>query len=116
MNNNEYNELQITEIDFLNKFYERFWRWRDPNLASDQNERIPEYYRRLSYARKNYSRSTSGKSDKTSFYQFEHPIKVFRVKMGDVLLNPLVSKVLSKVRDLDDLVLIYVRHGGPISV
>ena len=33
-------------------FFTRFWARRDPNLISPENERIPEHFRRLAYARR----------------------------------------------------------------
>lgn len=34
------------------RFFEWFWSRRDPNLVTPENERLPEHYRRLAYARR----------------------------------------------------------------
>lgn len=61
MNDDEYDEYKTTPIDSIGNFYSRFWRSRDPDLATERNERIVEHYKRLSYAWKNYRRYNFGK-------------------------------------------------------
>ena len=49
----EWREQSLLSISQMNDFIERFWRRRDPDLATEANERIPEPYRRLAYAWEN---------------------------------------------------------------
>jgi GWxTD domain-containing protein len=115
INNSEFEEYQSVSIADLPDFYARFWRSRDPNLATVTNERIAEYYKRLKFARKNYRRYQSEKSNKKVFiYKSEHPLfGVMNIKFGDEFLNPFVSAGLPANRALDDAGLIYIRHGEP---
>ena len=115
INDNEVEEYQSTPITDLPDFYSRFWLSRDPNLATKINERIAEHYVRLKYARKNYRRYISDQSNKNILlYQTEHPFYgIVDIKSGDELLNPLVSELLPVNRDLDDMGIIYLRHGEP---
>lgn len=111
MRNDEHDTLKNTPISEVWKFYYLFWRSRDPNLSTDNNERIGEYYRRLSYARKWYRRSSSGADRR---YKAEHPLRAYiEPKVGSEMIGPYMSDAISGRRDLDDMGLIYVRHGKP---
>lgn len=111
MRNDEYHALKETPVSELWKFYYRFWRARDPNLSTDDNERIGEHYRRLGYARKWYRRSSSGNDRR---YKLEHPLRAFiEPKVGSEMMGPYLSEALLEKRDLDDMGLIYLRHGKP---
>jgi len=110
----EYAEYLRTPVDRLPYFFRAFWMARDPDLATEINERIPEHYRRLRYARTNYRRYVDDCS-----YFYDHAasessrlLKSLPVH-GDELLDPSLSGALAKGRDLDDAGLIYVRHGEP---
>ena len=118
INDNEVKEYQSTSISDLPDFYSRFWLSRDPNLATKINERITEHYKRLKYARKNYRRYISDSSNQNILlYQTEHPFYgVMEIKSGDELLNPLVSELMPLNRDLDDMGIIYLRHGEPDQI
>jgi len=115
INDNEVDEYQSTSITDLPLFYTRFWLSRDPNLATKVNERIVEHYKRLTYARKNYRRYISDLSNENMLlYRTAHPLySGINIKLGDELLNPFVSGLLPVNRDLDDMGLIYLRHGEP---
>ena len=52
MKDDEYDWLQTLPIDSLPRFYHRFWRARDPNPATRDNERLLEHYRRYAYAQR----------------------------------------------------------------
>jgi tetratricopeptide (TPR) repeat protein len=111
MSNEEYARLLKTPLAEVWKFYYGFWRSHDPDLSTDENERIPEYYRRLSHARKSYRRTT--KVDDLRF-KLEHPLNdQFHPKVGSEMFAGFLVDALRKNRDLDDMGLIYVRHGQP---
>ena len=63
MNDNEFEDYQSTPITELSQFYIRLWLSRDPNRATAKNERIPEHYKRVKYAWKNYRRFVPGSKD-----------------------------------------------------
>jgi tetratricopeptide (TPR) repeat protein len=111
MRSDEYDTLMKTPISEVWKFYYRFWRSRDPSLSTDDNERIGEYFRRLSYARKWYRRTASGHDRR---YKLEHPLRQYiQPKVGSEMIGPYLSNVVSTHRELDDMGLIYLRHGKP---
>jgi len=115
INNSEFEAYRSTSITDLPDFFARFWLSRDPNLATQLNERIAEHYKRLKYARKNYRRYNLDQSNKKVFiYKSEHELNgLMNIQLGDELLNPLASDALPAKRDLDDMGLIYLRHGEP---
>jgi GWxTD domain-containing protein len=114
MNDNEFEEYQSTPITEMSQFYIRFWSSRDPNLATKINERIPEHYKRVKYAWKNYRRFIPGYYEKMIIYKMDNPFfRKLKLKFGDELSDPFVSKALPEKRDLDDRGLIYIRHGEP---
>lgn len=111
MSNEEYARLLKTPMAEVWKFYYGFWRSRDPDLTTDENERIPEYYRRLSYARKSYRRTA--KVDDRRF-KLEHPLNDrFHLKVGNEMFAGFLIDAVQENRDLDDMGLIYIRHGQP---
>jgi len=115
MNDKEYEEcIQIEPLDFR-KFVYRFWQSRDPNVATKDNERIPEHFVRLAYARKNFRRYYENERFKKikAIYESLHPYDAFNVS-GDKLLKLVnIPKALQQLFDLDDLGIIFVRHGEP---
>jgi tetratricopeptide (TPR) repeat protein len=114
MNSSEYSLLQTLPVDSLSKFYNRFWTSRDPDLSTIKNERIPEHYKRLQYARKNFRRYISEPRVMEFAHETDHPYTGYNVQ-GSKLLEQsnLSSAVPLDFRDLDDLGVIYVRHGDP---
>ena len=48
----EYEEFQSESLSKLKTFFRKFWKSRDPTLTTSFNERLPEHYQRLCYARK----------------------------------------------------------------
>jgi len=101
MRKNEYQEYSTLMINQMTDFYLRFWRSRDPNLATDLNERIPEHYRRLFYARKYFRR-----------YVGEEPYNRWgsRYKLDDA--DDFAYQISGR-KVLDDMGLIHIRHGEP---
>ncbi|RQW07724.1 GWxTD domain-containing protein, partial [candidate division KSB1 bacterium] len=112
-----------------------FWRRRDPDLATPANERIAEHYRRVHYARRNFRRYVPDRYNETLLERdhyhagamdpnspdrtatlrnagsgawIKHGVEV---KVGDDFINTLLSDAIYANRDLDDMGLIYVRHG-----
>ena len=113
MRDREYDELKVTPLDKIWNFYHRFWRSRDPNLATRENERIVEHYKRLSYARKNYRRYLPGYDKSMITYASVHPYSSLNIHGEKLLRETHLPKALQTGRELDDLGLIYVRHGEP---
>jgi len=116
MNNDEFDEYNTTPINSIGNFYSQFWRSRDPDLATEENERIVEHYRRLSYARKWYRRYNVGRTAIDFAHETEHPMASgtgIGIKGGDDFLKTYVSKALPEKRYFDDMGLIYIRHGQP---
>ena len=113
MRDKEYEDYQRTSLTQLPNFYWRFWRSRDPNLATRVNERIPEHYRRVAYARKHFRRYTKDPEKYENFYAMEHPFAIFNLTGTQLLKETFLPKALPIVRDLDDMGIIYVRHGEP---
>ena len=108
MNNNEYKELVTLKPEEIEQFYQRFWLSRDPALSTELNERMSEHYNRLAFARKNFRRYVVGSSE----YEFYHKWKT-KSKAGQELINEYQTNALPEKRELDDMGLIYVRHGNP---
>ena len=50
--------LSLGALEERNRFIEAFWRKRDPNLATPENEFKIEHYRRLEYANSHLGRET----------------------------------------------------------
>jgi Tfp pilus assembly protein PilF len=110
MTEQEYDKLQNTPLEKIWRYYYRFWRSRDPDLATPVNERLAEHYQRLRYVRKYYRRSAARGKDKR--YKLEHFSRyAVDVKVGDELLLQHLPEALRKDPDLDDAGLIYLRHG-----
>jgi GWxTD domain-containing protein len=76
---------KVTGQHELEKFLIQFWQSRDPDFSTRENERIPEHYRRLLSAQRDYR----------------------RYKAPDEL------GLTSRHRQLDDMGIIYVKHGEP---
>lgn len=76
---------KVTDQHELEKFLAQFWQSRDPDFSTRDNERIPEHYRRLLSAQCDYRRYKA----------------------------PDESGLTSRHRELDDMGMIYVKHGSP---
>ncbi|MEE9263032.1 MAG: GWxTD domain-containing protein, partial [Vicinamibacteria bacterium] len=57
--------LSLETVDDRNRFIEAFWRKRDPNRATPENEFKEEHYRRIEYANKFLGRETFRKGWQT---------------------------------------------------
>jgi len=57
--------LSLGTLEERERFIEAFWRIRDPNLATPENEFQSEHYRRLEYANRSLSRETARPGWKT---------------------------------------------------
>ncbi len=110
----EHDKLQNTRLQDLPIFYKRFWNVRDPNYATLENERIGEHYRRLSFAQKNYRRYMLSNRFNEVAYQDLHPFANYNIQ-GSKMLEAagFPQAVINSERDLDDLGLIFIRHGFP---
>jgi len=116
MNDDEYDEYNNTPIDSIGDFYSRFWRSRDPDLATEHNERIVEHYQRLTYACKWYRRYNVGRTAIDFTHETLHPLiwgTGIGIKFGDDFLKTYISKAVPEKRYFDDMGLIYIRHGQP---
>ncbi len=115
MDNDEYAEYQKTDLFDLFAFYKRFWNKRDPNLSTSNNEFIAEYYDRLDFAHKYFIRYFS-QDDIDKMYMVHstmHPYSQFNIE-GDKLLREYCNIVaLPRDRQLDDMGVIFMRHGAP---
>jgi tetratricopeptide (TPR) repeat protein len=112
MKDDEYDLLQKTPPESLGPFYTKFWNSRDPNRATKVNERIPEHYRRLFYARKNYRRYTLS-DDNQKLMENLHPFASSNVQGNKLLRATHRPKALPEQCDIDDLGLVFLRHGQP---
>jgi tetratricopeptide (TPR) repeat protein len=135
MLDSEYEQYENLKPDEFWDFMLKFWLKRDPDLATRENERLPEHYRRVFYARQNFRRFVDGRYNETLIEQehyhsgarnptqFDRTSTVrnassgawikrgIKVQVGDDLMNNMVSQAIFENRDLDDLGLIYVKHG-----
>ncbi|MBN1999800.1 GWxTD domain-containing protein [candidate division KSB1 bacterium] len=108
MSDEEFLEYETLEPVQFKDFYHRFWLSRDPDLSTSFNERLGEHYRRLMYARKHYRRFVAGES----FLEMDDNWSNTRTA-GDKLIGKYQTRALPRNRELDDMGLIYVRHGNP---
>jgi GWxTD domain-containing protein len=113
MSNEELAELNSTPRYLKGQFYQRFWKSRDPNLASRVNERIPEHYQRLIYARKHFRRFTKTVETMEDFYASEHPYASINLHGTRLLKETYFPRALPELRELDDKGVIFIRHGFP---
>lgn len=113
MNDAEYNELRMTPLEAVWKYYYRFWRKRDPNLATKKNERIVEHYRRLAFALRNYRRFEVNDRGMKFVYATQHPYYQYNVMGDDFWKESYWPLSMSRNREVDDMGLIYIRHGEP---
>jgi hypothetical protein len=72
------------------------------------NERLGEHYRRLEYARINFRRYVVG----DSWYELDQKINS-RSRTGNEYIGRYQTNALPEDRELDDMGIIYVRHGDP---
>ncbi|MBN2030615.1 GWxTD domain-containing protein [bacterium] len=116
MNNEEYDSYVNTPIDSMGDFFFQFWQKRDPNLATEENERIAEHYRRLDYAYKEYHRYKTGRTANDFMQEVDHVVAIATrvgVRVGDDFIKPYLPKAVPEKRYFDDMGLIYIRHGQP---
>ncbi len=116
MDDEEYEEFINTPVDSIHDFYLRFWQKRDPNLATEENERIAEHYQRLSYAYKEYRRYKIGRTAIDFMHETLHPmasVAHIDVQVGDDFIKDYLPKAIPEKRFFDDMGLIYIRHGKP---
>ena len=60
---------QVRTIDQRKNFFRKFWKSRDPSPTTEYNERLVEHYRRLNYAKQNYTmKQTKGYDDRGIVY------------------------------------------------
>jgi hypothetical protein len=113
----EYAELHDTPLGNITSFFDKFWRSRDPNLVTQTNERIPEHYRRLKYGRAHFRRYVVYDDFRlfTALYRPGHYKGTPVDEIGDRFLNEYSAKALPKRREIDDMGIIYIRHGEPAA-
>jgi GWxTD domain-containing protein len=114
----EYSHFKKTPVDSMEQFFSRFWNKRDPNLETKFNERIGEHYKRLTYAEKHFTRRSGLNITRNMIITREHPLRRFTgtlsYRIGDDLLKEIgFPKAIPKDRTIDDLGLVYIRHGEP---
>jgi tetratricopeptide (TPR) repeat protein len=109
----EFHQISNLPVAQLPEFYRRFWLSRDPDRSTEVNERIPEHYRRLATAYKDYRRYAGKSFNNELLYRFEHPYRLFGPEMGDEFIASLNPNILPHLRSIDDLGIIYIRHGEP---
>lgn len=117
----QYSRYDTTALQNRPRFYQSFWRKRDPTPFSYLNERIPEHFRRLFYARKYYRKYfTVTNLDNPALYFDESlltkdpdPSKII-LKQG---LNPFkqlnLPRGMREQEDIDDRGYVYLHHGEP---
>jgi len=66
----ERKELRGLKNSQKEKFFKKIWAKRDPDVTTKENELMIEYYKRVAFAEKNFSRGASGgwKSDMGMIY------------------------------------------------
>ena len=109
----EYVKINGDSIINFTKFFERFWKSRDPNLSTEANERIPEHYRRIYYARKNFRRYAPMMFSNELMYKMDHPYKLSALKLGDEFMEGLLPEPARLNPEVDDMGIIYIRLGTP---
>ena len=113
MRDEEYDIHQQTPIDSLPLFYRRLWRSRDPNLKTELNERIPEHYRRLTRAETDWRRSPIGYQHSILLHRREGPFRDINLVGDEFIDAAFFPKALPRDRTIDDLGVVYIRHGEP---
>lgn len=111
-----FERLRATPVDSQAVFFQRFWRSRDPDLSTVANENLVAYYQRLSYARRHYRLNIVGYKKSELEFADLHPYATHNIHGENLLLLTHFPKALRDERELDDLGLIYVRHGEPDQV
>ena len=60
---------QARTVDQKKNFFRKFWKSRDPSPTTEYNERLVEHYRRVNYAKQNYTmKQTKGYDDRGIVY------------------------------------------------
>ncbi|HDL19288.1 MAG TPA: GWxTD domain-containing protein [Bacteroidetes bacterium] len=106
----EYEQYFASSLPEKKEFFRQFWQKRDPTLTTPFNERIPEHYKRLCYARR-YNRRYPVKEFLSFFLNdFSRPVE----REAFIALDEFSSTKGSKFqKDVDDMGVIYIRHGDP---
>lgn len=113
MKDDEHERVVTLPPDSLLEYYTRFWRSRDPNLITQLNERIPEHYRRLSYAEMHQRRSYIGYQHSILLHERDGAFKNVNI-VGDEFINKAhFPRALPRDRTINDMGVIYIRHGDP---
>ncbi len=113
MQDDEYARLTTMAMDSIPKFYQRFWLPRDPNLVTKPNERIPEHYRRLTFAETNHRRSYIGYQHSILLHERDGAFKNVNIMGDEFIENAHFPKALPRDRTINDMGVIYIRHGEP---
>ena len=113
MTDREFEKYQSAGEAGKKQFYEQFWRSRDPNLATSANERIPEHYQRLTYARRKFLGYLPAYKKPEEKYIVRHPYVPYNIQGEAFLSASYIPKAIDRPRDLDDMGIIFIRHGLP---
>ena len=109
--NEEYDQyISVSSIEQKKKIFHIFWKSRDPTLATSFNERLPEHYQRLCYARKHNKRYPSAEFLSFFVNDFSEPLE--RVVPPDIEIFG-TTKGTKNQQEIDDQGIIYIRHGKP---
>ncbi|MFZ5519423.1 MAG: hypothetical protein ACOY90_22510 [Candidatus Zhuqueibacterota bacterium] len=112
VSNDEYDEFIYGKLSEKKDFFHRFWKSRDLTLTTLFNERIPEHFHRLRYARKHNRIYPEIESLDFFLNDFLEP------QERNSLLPPIISqygatKGIKVQQEIDDMGIIYIRHGKP---
>ena len=111
--NREYENYINLPVGDLPDFFKRFWKARDPNKATNLNERIAEHYARLRYVLKNNRRYTRGYSVNEFLYESLHPFDMYNKQGNKLLAEADFPETILETRNIDDMGLIFLRFGPP---
>ncbi|MSS73449.1 MAG: tetratricopeptide repeat protein [Candidatus Latescibacteria bacterium] len=97
-------------------FLKRFWAHRDPNLLTEVNERLLEHYRRVWYARQNFSAGTQPWDRRGEVYiRFGEPDYRSRSSMVNLRQSLEVQRIKEKMaRDIFGETAANVTYFGPV--
>jgi Tfp pilus assembly protein PilF len=110
VNDKEYESFLYGNLQQKKEFFYQFWKSRDPTLTTQFNERISEHYKRLCYARKHNRRLPVKQFLSYFLNDFSKPLE----RNAFVTLDKFGSTTGSKSQqEIDDMGVIYVRHGQP---
>jgi len=106
----EYDQYMSASISGKKRFFLTFWKSRDPTLTTPYNERLPEHYQRLRYARK-YNRRYPQKEFLSFFLEdFSKPLE----RADSTVLMALgATRGCKEQQEIDEQGVIHIRHGPP---